>query len=127
MDGSLALIEDRVRIQTAKMDAILQGMPDGVLVVDADLKLVEWNDRFPEFAGVPSGMLQVGLDMSDILRAQAAAGEFGPVDVQAEVERRMALLRSGGSTGVIERARPNGKTLELRRNLLPGNCSLPVE
>ncbi len=119
MDGSLALIEDRVRVQTAKMDAILQGMPDGVLVMDADLKLVEWNDRFPEFAGVPSGMLRVGLDMSDILRAQAAAGEFGPIDVEAEVERRMALLRSGGSIGVIERARPNGKTLELRRKLLP--------
>jgi signal transduction histidine kinase/CheY-like chemotaxis protein len=118
-DGSLALIEDRVRIQTAKMDAILQGMPDGVLVVDADFKLVEWNERFPEFAGVPSEMLRVGLDMSDVLRAQAVAGEFGPVDVEAEVERRMALLRSGGSTGVIERARPNGKTLELRRNLLP--------
>ncbi len=101
------------------MAAILKGMPDGILVVDRDLRLVEWNEHFPEFAGVPSGMLRVGLDMSDILRAQAAAGEFGPVDVEAEVERRVALLRSGGSIGVIERVRPNGKTLELRRNLLP--------
>ena len=118
-DGELASITDRARIQAAKMDAILKGMPDGILVVDGDFRLVEWNDHFPEFAGVPSGMLRVGQDLSDVLRAQAEAGEFGPVDVDAEVERRMDLLRSGGSTGVIERTRPNGNTMELRRNLLP--------
>jgi signal transduction histidine kinase/ActR/RegA family two-component response regulator len=118
-DADLILIAERDRAQASKMAAILKGMPDGILVVDGDLRLVEWNEHFPEFAGVPSGMLRVGLDMSDILRAQAAAGEFGPADVEAEVERRMDLLRSGGSIGVIERARPNGKTLELRRNLLP--------
>ena len=33
-------------------------------------------------------MLRVGLPMEDILRAQVAAGEFGPVDVEAEVARR---------------------------------------
>jgi len=118
-DADLILIAERDRAQASKMAAILKGMPDGILVVDGDLRLVEWNEHFPEFAGVPSGMLRVGLDMSDILRAQATAGEFGPVDVEAEVERRMALLRSGGSIGVIERMRPNGETLELRRNLLP--------
>ncbi len=115
----LAVMADRVRAQAAKSDAILKGMPDGILVMDGNLRLVEWNARFPEFAGVPSEMLRVGLSISEVLRAQAAAGEFGPVDVEAEVERRMALLRSGGSTGVIERTRPDGSTLELRRNPLP--------
>ncbi|HEY0204375.1 MAG TPA: PAS-domain containing protein, partial [Acetobacteraceae bacterium] len=118
-DADFNLIAERDRVQAAKMAAILQGMPDGILVVDGDLRLVEWNDRFPELAGVPSGMLRVGLDLSDLLRAQAAAGEFGPVDVDAEVERRMTLLRSGGSTGVIERVRPNGKVLEVRCSPLP--------
>ncbi len=58
--------------------------------------------------------------MEEILRAQAEAGEFGPVDIEAEVERRMALLRSGGSTGTMQRARPNGRMLELRRNPIAG-------
>ena len=118
-DADLALIAERGRAQAAKMAAILKGMPDGIMVLNGDLRLVEWNDHFPEFAGVPSGMMRVGLDYSEVLRAQAAAGEFGPVDVDAEVERRMALLRSGGGTGVIERSRPNGNTLELRRSPLP--------
>ncbi|MGI4955082.1 MAG: PAS-domain containing protein [Janthinobacterium lividum] len=118
-DAELSLVTERSRTQAAKMAAILHGMPDGIVVLDGDLRLVEWNDHFPEFAGVPSGMMRAGLDYSEVLRAQAAAGEFGPVDVDAEVERRMALLRSGGSTGVIERSRPNGNTLELRRSPLP--------
>ena len=32
----------------------------------------------------------------------------------------MALLRSGGSMGTIERPRPSGRQLEIRRNPLPG-------
>lgn len=119
IDGILTLSEDQFRVQTPKIDTILQGMPGGVLILDGDFKLAEWNDHYPEFAGVPHETLRVGLDLSDLLRVQAAAGEFGPVDVDAEVERRMALVRSGGSTGVIERVRPNGKALEVRCGRLP--------
>jgi len=113
--GALA---EQARVQATKMDAIIAGMPDGLMMLDPELKLVEWNAHFPEFAGVPKDLLRTGLDLSKILRAQAAAGEFGRVDVDAEVARRMALLRSGGSTGAIERTRPDGSTLELRRSRL---------
>ncbi|MFH5923090.1 PAS-domain containing protein [Roseomonas xinghualingensis] len=94
-------------------------MSDGVMMIDAELRLVEWNTHFPEFAGIPSDMLRVGMSMEEILRLQAAAGEFGDIDVEAEVTRRMALLRTGGSASTIERRRPNGRVLELRRNPLP--------
>jgi len=102
-----------------RLEAVLAGMSDGVMMLDADLRLVEWNAHFPEFTGIPAGMLRVGMPMKEILRAQAAAGEFGDVDVEAEVVRRIALLRAGGSAGTIERRRPNGRILELRRNPLP--------
>ena len=102
------------------LEATLTGMTDGIMMVDADLRLLEWNPHFPEFTGVPADILRVGLSMEEILRAQAEAGEFGPVDVAAEVARRMALLRSGGSVGTIERPRPGGRMLEIRRNPLPG-------
>jgi signal transduction histidine kinase len=95
-------------------------MSDGIMMVDADLRLMAWNRHFPAFTGVPEEILRVGLPMEEILRAQADAGEFGPVDAAAEVERRMALLRSGASIGTIERPRPDGRQLEIRRSLLPG-------
>jgi signal transduction histidine kinase/ActR/RegA family two-component response regulator len=118
--SALATAVEQARAQKLKLDAIVAGMPDGILVVDADLRLVEWNEHFPEFAGVPPSILRKGLDVADVLRAQAEAGEFGDVVVDREVHRRMALLRSGGSTGTVERRRPNGRVLELRRSPMDG-------
>ena len=118
--AGLAVSDEQARVQKAKMDAIVAGMPDGIMVVDANLQLVEWNEHFPDFAGVPQEMLWAGQELSEILRAQALAGEFGAVEVDAEVERRMNLIRSGGSVGAIERTRPNGRVLELRRSPMAG-------
>ena len=118
--GELNSVTHQARSDAARMDAILKSMPDGIMVMDSDLRLVEWNSHFSEFSGVPNDILHVGLDLPAILRAQAEAGEFGSVDVEAEVSRRMAVIRSGASTGAIERRRPNGNTLELRRSPLAG-------
>lgn len=105
--------------EQAILEATLTGMSDGIMMVDGELRLMAWNQRFPEFTGVPAEILRVGLPMEDILRAQVAGGEFGPVDVEAEVARRLALLRAGATMGTIERPRPGGRQLEIRRNPLP--------
>ncbi|MBI0536235.1 response regulator [Roseomonas sp. KE2513] len=99
--------------------ALLSGMTDGVMMMDADLHLLEWNARFPDCTGVPPEQLHVGMSLEEILRAQAKAGEFGEVDIEAEVARRLEQIRRGLSLGTIERRRPNGQVLELRRNRLP--------
>jgi signal transduction histidine kinase len=104
--------------KAAQWQATLRGMPDGLMVLDADLRLVEWNQHFPDRVGVPAEILHEGMPIADILRAQALAGEFGPVDVEAEVRRRVADMQAGVSTGTIERRRPNGRTMELRRSPL---------
>ena len=102
------------------LEAALTGMSDGIMMVDRDLRLMAWNQHFPEFTGVPDGILHVGLPMEDILRSQVTAGEFGTVEVEAEVSRRMSLIRSGASMGAMERPRPSGRQIEIRRNPLPG-------
>ena len=102
-----------------QLEATLAGMSDGVSIFDAHLCLVEWNARFPDLAGVPAEILRAGLPMEEILRAQIRTGQFGSVsDPEAEVERQMARLRVA-PFGVIQRQRPDGRTLELRRNRLP--------
>ena len=119
-ERAVRLRQDALMRERGILEATLTGMTDGIMMVDADLRLLEWNQHFPEFTGVPAEILRVGLSMEEILRAQANAGEFGAVDIDAEVARRMALLRSGGSVGTIERPRPGGRMLEIRRNPLPG-------
>ena len=107
---------DALAREQAILGATLTGMSDGLMMVDGDYRLMAWNQHFPEFTGVPAEMLRVGLPMEEILRGQATAGEFGPVDVEAEVARRLSLLRSGAAMGTIERTRPSGRHLEIRRN-----------
>ena len=105
--------------QTEQLEATLAGMTDGVSMVDAHMCLMEWNNRFPELAGVPAEILRVGLPMEEILRAQIKTGQFGLIaDAEAEIERRMARLRVA-PFGVTQRTRPDGRALELRRNRLP--------
>ncbi len=118
-NSQLEIAKAHADAKTAQLQATLEGMSDGVAMMDRHLRLVEWNRQFPEIAGVPRDMLRVGLSMEDILRAQAKAGQFGPVDVEAEVARRMDVLRSGGQIGPVERLRPDGHVIELRRNRLP--------
>jgi signal transduction histidine kinase len=111
---------DSLARQRAILEATINGMSDGIVMVDGDLRLMAWNQRFPEFTGVPADILRIGLPMEEILRGQVRSGEFGPVDVKAEVARRLALLRAGATMGTFERSRPNGRHIEIRRNPLPG-------
>ncbi len=111
---------DALAHEQAVLEATLTGMSDGIMMVDGDLRLMAWNQRFPEFTGVPAEILRIGLPMEEILRGQVASGEFGQVDIEAEVARRLALLRAGATMGTIERPRPDGRQLEIRRNPLPG-------
>src|SRR3954452_14386780 len=75
--------------ERAILEATLTGMSDGIMMVDGDLRLMAWNQHFPEFTGVPVEILRVGLPMEEILRGQVSSGEFGQVDVEIEVSRRM--------------------------------------
>jgi signal transduction histidine kinase/DNA-binding NarL/FixJ family response regulator len=118
-NAELAAARARADAKAAQLQATLAGMTDGVVMVDADYHLMEWNSQFPEIAGVPPDILRVGVSMEEMIRAQAEGGEFGDVDVEAEVARRMRLLRSGKLAGATERLRPNGTFIELRRNYLP--------
>lgn len=115
LEAAKALADDK----TMHLEAALAGMSDGVAMIDADMRLVEWNPRFPELVGIPGAMLHVGLPLGAIIRAQAAAGVFGDVDAEAEVIRRIAALRAGNYADTFERALPNGRMVELRRNKLP--------
>jgi len=108
-----------VTAKAERLEATLAGMSDGVSMFDGNLCLVEWNARFPQIAGVPEEILRVGLPMEEVLRAQVAGGQFGPIaDPEAEVKRRIANVRAA-PYGVVQRQTPEGRALELRRNKLP--------
>ena len=117
-NAQLQVAKAEADAKAEQLEAALGGMTDAIYMMDAQFCLVEWNDRFPDMAGIPPELPRVGLPMEEILRAQAMSGLFGDVDTEAEVARRMAVVRNL-QFGTTERTRPDGRTIELRRRGLP--------
>jgi signal transduction histidine kinase/HPt (histidine-containing phosphotransfer) domain-containing protein/FixJ family two-component response regulator len=105
--------------KSALLETTLANLSDGVTVFDANLRLVTWNDRLQDLLGLPDEVLYEGAPYEGIIRAQAGRGEFGTVDIETEVRRRLDVVRSG-RFGVYERTRPDGRVMELKRTGLPG-------
>ena len=79
-----------------RLHATFEAVADGVAIFDTHLNLVEWNALFPERSDVNASFIRTGMPMEDVLKTQALAGYFGEVgDVDAEVDRRITLLRAG--------------------------------
>ncbi|PZQ33394.1 MAG: hybrid sensor histidine kinase/response regulator [Stenotrophomonas acidaminiphila] len=98
--------------------ASLEHLPQGVSVVDAQLRLVAWNSRYQEIFGLPAYLLQVGRPIEDIFRFNAKRGWFGSHATEDAIQRRLEHLRGSGSY-IHERERADGTVLEIQGNPLP--------
>jgi len=91
----------------------------GVSVIDRHQKLVAWNTRFVELLEFPEDFLYVGMPVEEVLRYNAARGEYGEGNSKGQVARRMEGFRSGKPHSE-ERKRPNGRYIRSQGNPMPG-------
>ncbi|RGE42979.1 response regulator [Comamonas testosteroni] len=96
----------------------LQHLPQGVVVVDPQLRLVAWNSRYVELFRYPPELMRVGQPIEALIRHNARRGLLGKVNVEQAIERRLDHLRSG-SPHLHESAKGDGTVLEIRGNPLP--------
>lgn len=101
------------------MRATLEHMPQGVSVVDADLRLVAWNPRYVQFFGYPPELVSVGRPISELMRYNAARGLLSGGDLDQIIERRLDHMRAGRAY-THERELPDGTVIEIRGNPMPG-------
>ncbi|MEQ8394112.1 MAG: PAS-domain containing protein [Thalassobaculum sp.] len=108
-----------IAASNALLETTFETLTQGISVVDANLKVVAFNERFLELLGFPSERFQLGDSFEDFMRYNAERGEYGDVDVDAVVEQAVANARRF-EPHVIERVRPDGTVLEVRGQPLPG-------
>lgn len=102
--------------------ATLENIDQGVSVVDADMRLVAWNNRYHQMFNYPVDMLYVGRPVADLIRFNASRGELGTLseqNVEYEISKRINHMRRG-SPHVHERTLRSGHVIELRGRPLPG-------
>ncbi len=99
--------------------AALENLSQGVSVVDANLCLVAWNQRYQQLFNYPEGVVSVGRPIEDLIRYNATRGWLGSKDVDQAVARRLEYMRAGKAYS-HERELPHGTVLEILGNPMPG-------
>ncbi|NIB40233.1 response regulator [Pseudomaricurvus alkylphenolicus] len=97
------------------LQTTLETIPQGISVVDKDLRLVAWNQQYQKLFDYPQRLLYVGCDIEKIYHYNAMRGYLGDSsdDPDVLVSRRLQQLRSG-SPHRIERQLPSGEVVEIR-------------
>lgn len=102
--------------------SLLQGaiehIEQGIAVVDKQLRLVAWNQRYLELFEFPAGLIQVGRPIEDVIRHNAELGLCGPGDPEIHVRRRIKHLKNGTSH-TSSRQRADGRVIEVQGNPMP--------
>ncbi|WP_047044772.1 PAS domain-containing hybrid sensor histidine kinase/response regulator [Vibrio mexicanus] len=101
------------------LQGAIEHIGQGIAVVDKQLRLVAWNQRYLELFTFPAGLIQVGRPIADVIRHNAEQGLCGPGDPEEHVRRRVFHLEQG-TRHTSSRVRPDGRVIEVQGNPMPG-------
>jgi two-component system sensor histidine kinase/response regulator len=111
--------EEQLRRQRDVMKTIIDNFPGGISLCDADLRFTAYNDQFKELLDFPTSLFAKGwVDFEELARFNANRGEYGPGNTEEQVQAVVARAQNFQAHR-IERARPNGRWLEMRGTPIP--------
>ncbi len=109
-----------LRARVALLESVVENFPGGIALFDQDLRMVFCNATLKDMLDFPDWMTCGDApSMEELLRFNAARGEYGPGEVEDHVGRRLDLVRRR-EPHCYDRTRPNGAIVEVRGLPLEG-------
>ncbi|OBX34246.1 PAS fold protein [Halomonas elongata] len=97
----------------ALLQATIENINQGISVVDQNLRLVVWNQRYLELFRFPDHLIRVGAPIDRIFLYNAHNGEYGPGDPEEHVQLLLDNIREGQPHRYV-RYRQDGSVLEVQ-------------
>ncbi|WP_372627736.1 PAS-domain containing protein [Arsukibacterium sp.] len=97
----------------------IDNISQGISVVDADLRLIAWNQRYIDMFSYPAGMVEVGKPVAEVIRFNLQRGLIDSENIEAEIGKRLSYLRQGSSYK-FQREQQDGRVFEMQGDPLPG-------
>lgn len=126
-DGLLSCVNDITERKAMEQDleaqwersrAVLEGLSQGVMAFDRDLRLMAWNQRVLDLLDIEGGYCYFRQPLVEITRYVAERGGYGPGDVEQIIKDRLAYVL-GPLPRRNERVRPDGLVMETLTQALP--------
>ncbi len=112
-EASAAMQHNRDLLQHA-----LDHAQQGITVLDADLRLLCWNQAFVDLYEFPPDLVRIGVGLEEVLRINAERGTYGTGDVDDLIAMRLhSMLHDQGPVRV---RLSSGRVISVRSNYLPG-------
>lgn len=97
----------------------VENIEQGISVVDADMRLVAWNQRYIELLDYPEGFVQAGLPVETLLNFNISRGIIaGDANNEQMIAKRIEHMKNGDSHH-FQRKMPNGIVLEISGQSMP--------
>ncbi|OKY25095.1 PAS-domain containing protein [Thalassotalea sp. PP2-459] len=122
LDELAVLVEDASNQKQQQIQHLLQSAienaSEGISIVDRDLKLVAWNKKYLDIFKYPKELIYAGVKIEKLIRYNISRGLVGEGNIEQQVNKRIAYLRSGSSHS-SEREHDNGQVIRIEGNPLP--------
>lgn len=97
----------------------VENIEQGICVIDADMRVVAWNQRYIQLLNYPEGLVTAGKPIEELIHYNIEQGVILGDEAHSIVARRLNHMRKGNRHH-FQRSMPNGIVLEIRGQPMPG-------